>query len=115
MLSRKRCRVQRTTNPAHFAPPPHLLSLLEGIAAPTSVVDDVAERFGRPRAHSLSRRDMSLPAWEEEDAEGGAALPSSGPSRLEDRRRTMSMSFAEEYRRGRPNRQVTSLRKEVVT
>lgn len=70
-------------------------------------MDDVAERFGRPRAHSLSRRDMSLPAWEEEDAEGGGALTSSEPSRLEERRRTVSMSFAEEYRRGRPSRQVT--------
>lgn len=77
-------------------------------------MDDVAERFGRPRAHSLSRRDISLPAWEEEDAEGGAAFPTSGPSRLEDHRRTVSMSFAEEYRRGRPDRQVTSLTKEVV-
>lgn len=69
-------------------------------------MDDIAEKFGRPRARSLSRHDLSLPAWEEEDTEG-AALKSSEPSRLEDRRRTVSMSFAEEYRRGRPSRQVT--------
>ncbi|CAM9781606.1 unnamed protein product [Pylaiella littoralis] len=58
---------------------------------------------------------MYLPAWEEEeDAEGGAAITSSGPSRLEDRRRAVSMSFAEEYRRGRPSRQASALQKQCV-
>lgn len=79
---------------------------LEGITAPTSVVDDVAEKFGRPRARSLSRHDLSLPAWaEDEDAEG-PALQSSEPLRLKDRRRTVSMSVAEEYRGARPSSQV---------
>ena len=87
-------------------------SVSAGIAAPTRAVDDIAEKFGRPRARSLSRHDLplSLPPWaEDEDAEG-AALPSSGPPpRLVDRRRTVSMSsVTEDYRGGsrRPSSQV---------
>eukprot|EP00903_Cladosiphon_okamuranus_P010283 g9734.t2 len=84
---------------------PH--SVGKGIAAPASAVDDIAEKFGRPRARSLSRHDLSLSPWaEDEDGEGGAALPTSPPPRLKDRRRTVSMSsVAEEHRRSRPSNQ----------
>lgn len=80
----------------------------KGIAAPTSAVDDIAEKFGRPRARSLSRHDLSLPPWaEDEDDEGGEALPTSEPPRLKDRRRTLSMSsVAEDNRGSRPSSQV---------
>ncbi|CBN80112.1 EsV-1-7 [Ectocarpus siliculosus] len=66
---------------------PH--SLRKGITAPTTAVDDVVEKFGRPRARSLSRRDLSLPPLEEEAPE---------IVRLEDRRRTVSMSITEGHR-----------------
>lgn len=70
-------------------------------------MDDIAEKFGRTRAHSLSRHDLSLPAWKEDDEDEGV-LPEEGtePSLLDIRRRAVSMSMAEEYRRKRPNRQV---------
>lgn len=76
-------------------------------------MDDVAEKFGRPRAKSLSRHDIFLPAWKEEDALECAATaaalePPPGALRLEDRRRTVSMSFAEGYRHKRPDRQVNA-------
>lgn len=68
------------------------------MAAPASAVDEVAEMFGRPRAHSLSRnvRHMSLMEWDEgnEDEE----MPDSA---MEDRRRTVSMSAAETLRERR--------------
>lgn len=117
----------------HYPPPApnpavtwRRLAFPEGIAAPTSAVDDVAEKFGRPRARSLSlsRHDLSLPSWAEdddEDAEGGAAaaaLPSSEPPRprLKDRRRTVSMSVAEEYRgSSRPSSQVCKTRLKLGT
>ncbi|CAM9260685.1 unnamed protein product [Hapterophycus canaliculatus] len=89
-----------------------------GMIAPTTAVDDVAQRFGRPRAKSLSRHDISLPAWEEEDAvegAGAAALePPPRPLRLEDRRRTVSMSVAEDYRRTGPDRQAFSITKQCL-
>lgn len=70
-------------------------------------MDDIAERFGRTRARSLSRHDLSLPAWkEDEEDEGGLPEEGSTPSLLDIRRRTVSMSVAEEYRRKRPSRQV---------
>lgn len=83
---------------------------IQGIAAPATAVDDIAEKFGRTRAHSLSRHDLSLPAWREDDEHEGA-LPEEGsePSLLDVRRRAVSMSsmsVAEEYRRKRPNREV---------
>ncbi|CAM9769385.1 unnamed protein product [Ectocarpus fasciculatus] len=70
---------------------PHSHSLRKGITAPTTAVDDVVEKFGRPRARSLSRHDLSLPALEEEAPE---------ILRLEDRRRTVSMSVTEGHRHG---------------
>ncbi len=84
---------------------------MEGIAAPATAVDDIAEKFGRTRAHSLSRHDLSLslPAWKEDDEdEVQGALPEEGsePSLLDIRRRAVSMSVAEEYRRKRPNPEV---------
>lgn len=66
-------------------------SHMKGIAAPATAVDNVMERWGRPRAHSLSRRErerVSLPAWEEEGDEAGIPLP----QKFEDRRRAVSMS-----------------------
>lgn len=76
-------------------------------------MDDIAEKFGRPRARSLSRHDLSLPAWaEDEDAEG-ADPPSSEPLRLKDRRRTVSMSVAEDYHSARPSSQVTFFSKSI--
>ncbi|CAN0171723.1 unnamed protein product [Scytosiphon promiscuus] len=93
----------------------------KGIIAPTTAVDDIAEKFGRPRAKSLSRHDISLPAWEEEGAREGAAAaaaasldPPPRALRLQDRRRTVSMSVAEDYRRGTPNHQALSLTKQCL-
>lgn len=53
-------------------------------------VDEVMEKFGRPRANSLHRRRErerrnSLPAWEEEDNEGNLS------PYLEDRPRALSL------------------------
>lgn len=77
-----------------------------GVAAPASAVDDVMEKFGRPRARSLSRHDrrMSLPAWEEESDDG---LPEAVEP-LKERRRTMSMSAAEGFCGRQPRRQVAA-------
>lgn len=74
----------------------------KGVAAPASVVDDVMEKFGRPRARSLSRSDrMSLPAWKEE----GDEIPPPAP-KIEDRRRTVSMSAADLMRDRKPSPEV---------
>lgn len=74
----------------------------KGVAAPASVVDDVMEKFGRPRARSLSRSDrISLPAWKEENDE----VPPPAP-KIEDRRRTVSMSAAELTRDRKPSPEV---------
>lgn len=72
----------------------------KGVAAPASVVDDVMEKFGRPRARSLSRSDrrMSLPAWKEESDEGPPPAPM-----MDDRRRALSMSAAESMRDRKPS------------
>ena len=67
----------------------------EGIAAPASAVDPVMETFGRPRAHSLTRRgrQMSLPEWKE-----GNEYEDDDSLGMEDRRRTVSMSAEENLR-----------------
>ena len=74
------------------------------MAAPTTAIDDIAEKFGRPRAHSFSRQDRhtSLPALDEE----GDGLSSNGF--MDDRRRAVSMSAVDEPRWWRPSREVTT-------
>lgn len=60
------------------------------------------EKFGRPRARSLSRSDrISLPAWKEESDD----VPPPAP-KIEDRRRTVSMSAAELMRFRKPSPEV---------
>ncbi|CAM9713007.1 unnamed protein product [Laminaria digitata] len=80
-------------------------SVGKGVAAPTTAVDDIAEKFGRPRAHSFSRQDRqtSLPALDEE----GDSLSAYGM--MEDRRRAVSMPAVIEPRRWRPSKQVVEV------
>lgn len=87
----------RCTSPGspHWSSSPHSggSPRVGRIAAPATAVDDVMQKWGRPRAHSLSRRErekVSLPVWEEEGDECGV-IP---PPNLEDRRRSVSMSEA---------------------
>lgn len=63
------------------------------------------EMFGRPRARSLSMRDrnLSLPAWEEEDDDVAQAAPV-----MEERRRTVSMSAAEGARLTKASKEVNA-------
>ncbi|CAM9168599.1 unnamed protein product [Ectocarpus sp. 12 AP-2014] len=84
-------RPKTTSQPCEHTTHNQTFFFAKGITAPTTAVDDVVEKFGRPRARSLSRRDLSLPALEEEAPE---------IVRLEDRRRSMSMSITEGYRYG---------------
>lgn len=77
------------TGSPHSRGSPHVKKII----APASAVDDVMEKWGRPRAHSLSRRErerISLPAWKEE---GDESITQPAP-KLEDRRRAVSMTAA---------------------
>lgn len=93
-----------------------LVFIRTGVAAPTTAVDDIAERFGRPRAHSFSRQDRhaSLPALNEED-DGLSAY-----GMMEDRKRAVSMSamsssMVVEPRRWRPSKEVTTKPKTQIS
>ncbi|CAM9365550.1 unnamed protein product [Ectocarpus sp. 4 AP-2014] len=109
-LRKARCGRNRHHSPVSTRRKTKLFFFAKGITAPTTAVDDVVEKFGRPRARSLSRRDLSLPALEEEAPE---------IVRLEDRRRTMSMSITEGHRyggggRSRSARQVSAVNKRCL-